>query len=266
MITRTRLAVSGTGHLDPDEVRKAITPATKLIATVQASNVTGVIQPTEVLGLIAREHGALFLLDAAQTIGVVDIDVQAMNIDLLAFPGHKSLNGPTGTGGLYVSERAELSPFREGGTGADSVSVTQPTEFPTWLEAGTPNTVGLAGLNAALDELKPSETLVHELRLLERLAGGLADERRIRIVGDWSSGRCVGVMSLVVEGMTANEAAVALDESFGIAVRPGLHCAPYIHRAIGTFPDGTIRVSPGWASEAGEIDRFTSAIRRIAGR
>lgn len=263
-ITLTRLPMSGSGCVDPDAVRAAITPATRLVATVQASNVTGVIQPAKVLGGIAREHDVLFLLDAAQTVGVFPIDVKAMNIDLLAFPGHKSLHGPTGTGGLYVGERAELRPFREGGTGLDSITPTQPEEFPTWLEAGTPNSVGLAGLDAALDELDPPATLAHERAMLGHLAAAVADDRTIRVVGDWSPVRCVGVMSLTVDGMSSADVATALDESYGIAVRPGLHCAPYIHQALGTSPEGTIRVSPGWSTVPVEIERFASALRTIA--
>ena len=263
-IKMTRLPLSAPGYVDPEAVRAAITPDTKLIATVHASNVTGVIQPVNALGRIAREHDVLFLLDAAQTIGLLDIDVKAVNCDLLAFPGHKSLYGPTGTGGLYVGERARLRPFREGGTGADSVTPTQPTELPTWLEAGTPNAVGLAGLNAALDELNPQQTLAHERAILERLADALAEDRRIRMIGDWSPARCVGVLSLLIDGVSPPEVAAILDESFAIAVRSGLHCAPYLHRSLGTFPDGTVRLSPGPTTMPEQIDRTASALRKIA--
>ncbi|MEK7730287.1 MAG: aminotransferase class V-fold PLP-dependent enzyme, partial [Planctomycetota bacterium] len=146
-ISLTRVPVSGDGCIDPDVVRKAITSATRLVTSVHASNVTGIIQPVAEIGRIAREHDLLFLVDAAQTAGVVDIDVEAMYIDLLAFPCHKSLLGTSGTGALYVGKRADVRPWREGGTGADSIYPTQPEEFPTRLEAGSPNTAGLAGLN-----------------------------------------------------------------------------------------------------------------------
>lgn len=264
VITFTRLPIGDQGFVDPDTVRGAITPATRLIATLYASNVTGIIQPVAEIGHIAREHDLLFLLDAAQSVGVLDVDVVAMNIDLLAFPGHKSLLGPTGTGGLYVGQRATLRPFREGGTGAESAPPTQPEELPTRLEGGTPNTAGLAGLNAALDGLDPSQALIHERHLLERLVEAVSDDPRIQILGNWSPSRCVPVVSLLIRGMSPVDAAAILDESFRIAVRPGLHCAPYIHRALGTFPDGTIRVSPGWSTTAEEIDQLASALREMA--
>jgi len=216
------------------------------------------------IGRIAREHDLLFLVDAAQTAGVVDIDVEAMNIDLLAFPGHKSLLGPSGTGSLYVGKRAEIRPFREGGTGADSSYPTQPEEFPTRLEAGSPNTVGLAGLNAALDGLNPAQTLDHERKLIERMIRGLEGCDKVRIVGDALTSRRVGLVSLVIDAISPVDAAAILDESFGIAVRAGLHCAPYAHRALGTFPEGTIRVSLGWNTTEGEMDQLIAALREIA--
>lgn len=263
-ITLTRLPVTAAGQLDPDAVRVALTPKTKLVAAIHASNVTGVIQPVEAIGRIAREADVLLLLDAAQSAGVLDIDVEAMNIDLLAVPGHKSLLGPSGTGALYAGPRAELRPFREGGTGADSITPTQPTEFPTRLEAGTPNTVGLAGLSAALDGLTPAVVLAQERELVSRLAEAVSGDDRILIEGGWSSSRCVGVMSLSIVDISPVDAAAILDESFGVAVRPGLHCAPHIHRTLGTFPDGTIRVSPSTSTTPEEMDTVASALREIA--
>ena len=264
-ITLTRVPIASNGCVDPDAFRSTITPATRLITTVHASNVTGIIQPVAEISRVACEHDLLFLVDAAQTAGVVDIDVEAMHIDLLAFPCHKSLLGPSGTGALYVGERAILRPWREGGTGADSIYPTQPEEFPTRLEAGSPNTVGLAGLNAALDGLTPSETLAHERSLLDRIIRKLGSHDKIRIIlGGASLSRRVGVLSLVVEGVAPVDLAAILDESFGIAVRPGLHCAPYAHRALGTFPDGTIRVSPGWSTMEAEVDQLIAALRDIA--
>jgi len=263
-ISLTRLPVPGDGCIDSDSVRKAITPATRLVTTVHASNVTGIIQPVAEIGRIAREHNRLFLVDAAQTAGVVDIDVEAMHIDMLAFPCHKSLLGPSGTGALYVGERVDLRPWREGGTGANSMYPTQPEEYPTRLEAGTPNTVGLAGLNVALDELDPDQTLAHERKLIERIIRGLEGCGKVRVLGDAPKSRRVGLVSLVIDGVSPVDAAAILDESFGIAVRAGLHCAPYAHRALGTFPDGTIRISPGWSTTEAEIDQLIAALREIA--
>lgn len=265
VITMTRLSVGGGGCVDPDSVRQALTPSTRLIATLHASNVTGAVQPVEAIGRIAREAGALFLVDAAQTVGLVDVDVNAMCIDLLAFPGHKALLGPPGTGGLYVSERADLSPWREGGTGGDSEYPTQPKEFPTWLEAGTPNTVGLAGLDAALAALRPADALAHLRTLTERLVDALADDRRINIVGDVPVGRSVGVVSLNIADKMPDEVAAQLNDTFDIAVRAGLHCAPCAHRALGTFPTGTVRISPGHETTPEDIDQLAAALRQIAG-
>src|SRR5918911_1844969 len=149
-ITLTRVRADGGGTIDPDDVRRAVTPRTRLLALTHASNVLGTVQPVAEVGRLARERGLLFLVDAAQTAGVVPIDVQALNIDLLAFPGHKSLLGPTGTGALYVGPRARLRAWREGGTGGDSSSEIQPAEFPYFLEGGTPNVLGIAGLSAGI--------------------------------------------------------------------------------------------------------------------
>src|SRR4051812_27586862 len=149
-ITLTPTPADAGGTVNPDEVRRAVTRHTRLIAMTHASNVLGTIQPVAAVGRIAREHDALFLVDAAQTAGVVPIDVQEMGIDLLAFPGHKCLLGPTGTGALYVGPRARVRAWREGGTGGDSASETQPCEFPYLLEGGTPNVLGIAGLAAGV--------------------------------------------------------------------------------------------------------------------
>lgn len=263
-ITLTRLGVTGSWQVDPEAVRKAITRKTRMIAMSHASNVIGTIQPVAEVGRVAREHDVLFLVDAAQGAGVLDIDVGAMNIDLLTSSGHKSLRGPTGTGFLFVGERANPVAFREGGSGGDSASATQPKEYPTWLEAGTPNTLGFAGLAAALDVLRPAEGLAHERMLLARLAGKLAGEKRIQVLG--GAAASVGVLSVVVEGVAPVDAGAILDEAFGICVRPGLHCAPYMHKALGTFPDGTLRVSPGPASTVEEMDRLAEALLEIAGQ
>src|SRR5262249_3897857 len=150
-ITLTRLPADGGGTVDPDAVHRALTPRTRLVALTHASNVLGTVQPVAEVGRVVREHGALFLVDAAQTAGVLPIDLRALPIDLLAFPGHKSLLGPTGTGALYVGPRATLRAWREGGTGGDSSSETQPTQFPYFLEGGTPNVLGVAALAAGIN-------------------------------------------------------------------------------------------------------------------
>src|ERR671922_2043541 len=171
-ISLTRIRADGGGTIDPDDIRRAVTPRTRLIALTHASNVLGTVQPVAAVGHIAREHELLFLVDAAQTAGVVPIDVQALAIDLLAFPGHKSLLGPTGTGALYVGPRADVRAWREGGTGGDSSSETQPELFPYFLEGGTPNVLGVAGLAAGVKyvgEHGMDRIRQHEAALSERL-------------------------------------------------------------------------------------------------
>src|SRR5437868_5254282 len=182
----TRVPADGGGTIDPDAVRRAVTPRTRLIAVTHASNVLGTVQPVAAIGRLARERDLLFLVDAAQTAGVLPIDVQALAIDLLAFPGHKSLLGPTGTGALYVGPRARLRAWREGGTGGDSSSETQPGEFPYFLEGGTPNVLGIAGLMAGVKYVqeKGLEAIRrHEVALIECLSHRLDEIPGCRIFG-----------------------------------------------------------------------------------
>lgn len=265
VISVTRVSSGGDGLIDPDAVARAITGKTRLIAMTHASNVLGTIQPVAEIGKIARQHDLLFLVDAAQTAGVVPIDVQALSIDLLAFPGHKGLFGPTGTGALYVGPRARLRPWREGGTGGDSSSPTQPSDLPYFLEGGTPNVLGVAGLNAGIRfvmERGPDELRRHEVALTDQLAEGLG-ELGCRVFGCQDAARRVGTLSFRTEMMAAGDLAAILDAEFQIAVRPGLHCAPYIHKAQGTFPDGTVRVSPGPFNTAADIQYLLDALKQI---
>jgi cysteine desulfurase family protein len=265
-IALTRIAADGGGTIDPDAIRKAITPKTRLVAVTHGSNVLGTVQPVAEIGRIAREHDLLHLVDAAQTAGVVPIDIRAMQIDLLAFPGHKSLFGPTGTGALYVGERAKLRPWREGGTGGDSASETQPKEFPYYLEGGTPNVLGVAGLIAGIryvEERGLEAIHRHEVELVERLWRRLDEIDGVTVYGHREHSRRVGTVSFKSEMLPAAELGGILDQAFNIAIRPGLHCAPYIHRALGTFPDGTVRVSPGAFNTAEEIDHLADALGQI---
>jgi selenocysteine lyase/cysteine desulfurase len=238
-----------------------------MIALTHASNVLGTIQPVAEVGTVAREHDVLFLVDAAQTAGVVPIDVQAMQIDLLALPGHKGLLGPTGTGALYVGPRAQPVAWREGGTGGDSSSETQPKEYPYFLEGGTPNVLGVAGLAAGIqyvDERGLDDIHTHEVQLVDRLRLRLAEMPGVEVFGHDDPTRRVGTLSFRMESLPAAEVGAILDQSFDVAVRPGLHCAPYIHRAIGTFPDGAVRVSPGPFNTTEDIDTLARALAELA--
>jgi cysteine desulfurase family protein len=267
-ITLTRVPADGTGTIDPDAVRTAVTPRTRLVALSHASNVLGTVQPVAEIGRLAREHDALFLVDAAQTAGVIPVDIQAMEIDLLAFPGHKSLLGPTGTGGLYVGPRAKLRPWREGGTGGDSSSETQPRDFPYYLEGGTPNVLGVAGLVAGVqyvEERGLDDIHRHETELVERLWRRLEGIDGITVYGHRDPARRVGTLSFRSEALPAPELGGILDQAFDIATRPGLHCAPYVHRALGTFPEGTVRVSPGPFNTEADVGRLADAVAEIVG-
>jgi selenocysteine lyase/cysteine desulfurase len=206
-------------------------------------------------------------VDAAQTAGVVPIDIQEINVDLLAFPGHKSLLGPTGTGALYVGPRAQLRPWREGGTGGDSSKEIQPREFPYYLEGGTPNVLGVAGLTAGIEYIQEQgldKIHAHEIALVERLWRWLDELRGYQIFGHRDGSRRVGTLSFRSETRPAEDLGGILDQTFNIAIRPGLHCAPYIHRSLQTFPEGTVRVSPGPFNTADDIDQLARALAEIA--
>jgi cysteine desulfurase / selenocysteine lyase len=268
-ITITRVPADEGGTVDPEAIRAAIGPKTRLIAMTHASNVLGTVQPVAEVGRIAREHDLLFLVDAAQSAGVIPIDTQAMFIDLLAMPGHKSLLGPTGTGALYVGSRVKMRPWREGGTGGDSLTPTQPCDFPYYLEGGTPNVLGVVGLVAGLDfvESRGVDAIrKHEVELCDRLRNGLVGVvSGIEFFGHTDSARRVGTISFLCDALPAPELGGLLDQTFNIALRPGLHCAPYIHKALGTAPDGLVRVSPGPFTTEHDIDHLIDALTQITG-
>jgi cysteine desulfurase/selenocysteine lyase len=267
IISLTRLT-SIEGYLEPEDVRSVIGPKTSLVVLTHASNVLGTVQPIEAIGRIVREAGSLFLVDAAQSAGLVPIDLKATPIDLLAFPGHKALYGPTGTGALYVGSRANPTAWREGGTGGDSASETQPQQLPYFLEGGTPNVLGIAGLAAGIAWVAERGVDVarkHEVALLQRVVDWARENEGWSIAGRWDPATHVGALSLIVpDGITPQELGGILDSSFDIAVRPGLHCSPYIHKALGTFPDGTLRISPGPFSTDAEIDTLLGALEAIS--
>ena len=269
-VTLTRVAQDGSGHVAPDDIRLAITAETCLVALTHASNVTGAVQPISAIGQVVRASSdgrAAFLVDAAQTIGVEPIDVIEANIDLLAFPGHKALFGYPGTGGLYVSPRVDVLPWREGGTGGDSKHPVQPDEYPHRLEGGTHNTIGIASLKEGLGFIERTGREAirgHELALAQRLLAGLAETPKVTVFGPAGSAGRVGTVSFTLDGYASQDLGAILDSSFDIAVRPGLHCAPYCHRQLGTYPDGTVRASAGYFNTADEIDALLDAIRQIA--
>ena len=267
VITVTRVGASSDGVVNPEDVRRAITGRTKLVAILHASNVTGTLQPIRDIGRVVRERERLLLVDASQTAGAVPIDVEAMGIDLLAFPGHKGLLGPQGTGGLYVGPRADVRPWREGGTGILSESPYQPEELPLRLEAGSPNTWGLALLGEAVRFLLQygvERIQRQETALIRQLLDGLRASERFTVYGPQEVERRVAVVSMNILGRSPEAVGDFLNRRFEIAVRTGLHCAPGAHRAIGTFPHGTARISPGYFTKPSEIDRCLEALQACA--
>jgi cysteine desulfurase family protein len=265
-ISLTRVHADRGGTVDPDDVGRAVTSRTRLVAMTHASNVLGTIQPVRDVGKLTRERDLFFLVDAAQTAGVVPIDVQEDCIDLLAFPGHKSLLGPTGTGALYVGPRVQLHAWREGGTGGDSSSETQPREFPYYLEGGTPNVLGVSGLAAGIKYVQQrglAEIQAHETALAERLWRRLDETGGYEVFGHREMSRRVGTLSFRCDALPAADVGGILDQAFDIAVRPGLHCAPYIHRSLRTFPEGLIRVSTGPFNTEEDIDQLVRALTEI---
>ncbi len=248
-ITVTRVA-SEDGYLDPAEVRAAIRPNTALVVLTHASNVLGTVQPIEEIARSARAAGALFLVDAAQSAGVVPIDLRATPIDLLAFPGHKALYGPTGTGALYVGPRAQcIRAWREGGTGGDSARETQPAELPYFLEGGTPNVLGIAGLAAGIAWINERGMEVnrrHEVELLQQVVDWTERAYGWRMAGEWDPATHVGALSLIVpEGISPQDLGGILDSTFDIAVRPGLHCAALYPQEARHVSRGNLAPQPG---------------------
>ena len=234
------------------------------------SNVVGTLLPLEPVGGICRNHGILFMVDAAQTAGAIPMDMEKEKIDLLAFTGHKALFGPQGTGGLVIGQRVEeksIQPLKRGGTGSRSEFEEQPDFLPDLCESGTPNTVGLAGLRAGLDFILGvgiEKIRAHERKMTARLIQGLLRIPGTLVYGSGDAEKQCATVSFNLEDWVPSELSFRLDEEYGILTRVGLHCAPSAHRTIGTFPDGTVRVSMSYLNTEEEIGQTLEAIRTLA--
>jgi cysteine desulfurase family protein len=256
-----------TGVVSTQDIEEAITKDTKLLVIIHASNVTGIIQPIEAYGAIVRKHGLIFMVDAAQTAGQYPIDVQSGNIDLLACSGHKGLFGPPGTGVLYIGDRVDLDSLREGGTGSHSEIEEQPTTLPYRYESGTLNSLGISGLGAGLKYIfaeSLNKIRTYEQYLTERLIDGLLHIPGIIVYAAKDGAHQAHVASFNIEGYEPGEVGVILDQKFDIKVRTGLHCAPAAHRTLGTYPLGTVRLSPGYFNTVEEIEATLQALEQIA--
>jgi len=259
------VAFDARGYVDPADIGARIRPSTKLVVMNHGSNVIGTIQPVAEVGGICRDHGVLFAIDAAQTAGVVPIDVEAMNVDVVCFTGHKSLFGPTGTGGMYVTEHAEIWPCRAGGTGVKSALKSQVREYPWRLEFGTVNTMGVAGLLSAqrwIERRGGVEAISeHEMAHARRLRDGLAAIDGVTLYCADMELPHLPVFVFNIDGLPADQTGTFLDVEHDVVTRTGLHCAPLVHEGIGTAEiDGTVRFSPGIFTTDEEVEHAIGAV------
>lgn len=254
------------GELDIKEIEKNIKRETRLVAATHASNVVGTLQPIEELGALCMAYGLELLVDASQTAGFCDIDVMKMNISMMAFTGHKGLMGPQGTGGLYVREGLLLQPIREGGTGSMSDSLDQPEILPDRYESGTHNTPGIAGLSAGIKFIKAvgiENIRRHETELVRSFIEGLEPLKDVKLYGLKDPVRQAPVVSINIGEAGSSDISYILDQTFDIATRSGLHCAPLAHKTIGTLEQGTVRFSFGYFNTKDQINAAVKAIEQI---
>jgi cysteine desulfurase family protein len=252
------------GYLDPAEIRRAIRTNTKLVIVNHASNVTGVVQDVAAIGAVCREAGVPLAVDAAQTAGVLPIDMAAWQVSFLVFTGHKCLFGPTGTGGICVADDAEIRGTIYGGTGVRSAAPYHLTEYPYRLEAGTLNLAGIVGLSAGVDWIAAQgmEAIHHrEIKLLALLQDGLAEIPGVTLWGTRRLTNRVPTLSMTIANYDASDVGTLLDVEYNILTRTGLHCAPLIHEHHGSSPRGTVRFSIGPFNTREEIE---TAIRGVA--
>ena len=264
-----RIPCDGEGRLDADAIRRLVRPNTRLLVMAHGSNVSGTVQDAGAAGAVCREYGIPFVLDGAQTAGHWDIDFEGWGLAALSVPGHKGLMGPSGIGALLLSPAfaRELSPIVTGGTGSASDLEVQPDYMPDRFESGTPNLPGIYGLRAAVDFVLETGVEVlrdHERALTGRFLERLREVPNIRLAGSWELNGRVGVISVDFLKRDNAGAAYLLEDVYGILTRCGLHCAPAAHKTLGTFPQGTVRFSPGWFTAAEEVDSAASAVMELA--
>lgn len=254
------------GNLNTEDIRKAIKPNTKLIVTTHASNVCGTIIDIESVGNIAKENNILYLVDASQTLGVYDVDLQKLNVDMVAAPGHKCLLGPQGTGILYIREGLEVDILKEGGTGSNSEELFQPNMMPDRYESGTHNTPGIAGLNSGVKfvlETGIDKIRHHEEELCGYMLKRLKEVPNIKIYGPLDSKKRAAVISINIGNIDSGELTFLLDDMYDIATRSGIHCSPLAHQTLGTLIQGTVRFSLGYFNTKEDIDKAVKALIEI---
>jgi cysteine desulfurase/selenocysteine lyase len=267
-VQATYIPFNDQGFIEPDVIRKAIRPNTKLVIVNHGSNVLGTVQPIAEIGKICREHNVLFAIDSAQTAGVIPIDMQAMNIDVLAFTGHKGLMGSTGIGGLCVRKHVDIRQTRAGGTGVRSAYPYHLEEYPWHMEFGTPNMVGVAALWAGQDWLDKNgveKTHAREMELAQKLVDGLRPIEGVKLYCCDGLKNHLSTVSMNIEGLEAGDVGTMLDVDHNVATRTGLHCAPLVHEQLGLVPiHGAVRFSVGAFNTEAHIDTAIEGVRQIA--
>ena len=255
------------GCVDYADFSRLIQPNTRAIVCTQASNLTGNALDLYKIGEIAHSSNLLFVVDSSQGAGVLPLDMEAMHISVLCFTGHKGLMGPQGTGGLCVAKDVDIRPLKVGGSGVQSYSHTHPTEMPTRLEAGTLNGHGLAGLAAGVEWLLETgidKIHAREVELAKRFYDGVKDIPGVKIYGDFSGWNRTAVVTLNLGDYDSGEVSDALWEDYEIATRPGAHCAPLMHMALGTVEQGAVRFSFSWFNTEEEVDTAINAVKELA--
>lgn len=256
------------GQVDYADFQRLLKPNTRAIVCTHASNLTGELLDIGRIGAFAKEKGLLLIVDASQTAGCVPIDMAAMGVDILCFTGHKGLYGPQGTGGLCIREGVEIRPFKVGGSGVQSYNPHQPEEYPTRLEAGTLNSHGIMGLSAALDfvaETGVSAIAEYEHDLMYRFYNGVKDIPGVTVYGDFTPGHDrTAVVALNIRDYDSSAVSDELAMGFDIATRPGAHCAPRMHRALGTQEQGAVRFSFSWFNTVEEVEEAIAAVKELA--
>lgn len=267
-VTVEHAGCDANGVLDYDELEQLVTPGTRAVVVTHASNVTGNAVDIARVAAMAHAAGALVIVDASQSAGAAKIDMHGMGFDIVCFTGHKGLMGPQGTGGLAVAEDVDVAPWAMGGTGVHSFDALQPMEWPTRLEAGTLNGHGIAGLSAGLDFIETQGGVeaiaAHERALADRFLAGVREIPGITLYGAFDQPTRSAIVSLNVGDVDSAEISDALMQGWGIATRPGAHCAPLMHRALGTERQGIVRFSFGYFNTVEEVDTAIDAVRDLA--
>lgn len=262
----TILGCDADGNISYKEMEDAIRRETKAVVCTHASNLTGNMIDLEIVGRIVRKHGLYFVVDASQTAGVYPIDVEELGIDVLCFTGHKSMLGPQGTGGMYVRTGVEIRPLLSGGSGVDTYNPHHPSEMPTALEAGTLNGHGIAGLGAAVDYLEKTGLSVirsRELALMRQFYEGISCIPGVKVYGDFRVDKRAPIVSFNISDYDSSEVSDELNEEYGIVTRPGAHCAPLMHRALGTVEQGAVRFSFSHYNTEEEVDTAVRAVKEL---